>query len=255
MKFTGVFGSIIFAFSVTLNVAIAATTDLSVGSTVRSYPLSGVVEAEAGYGLLLWGSEGSPWYGYLRPKIEASSAFTYNSIAEVIEFFPISILGLRAGGESIQNDTNYSAYDCSEWNCVGRFYRGFLEAELTLGYDKFFSRIKWRRENWSQGASGKDFIEPTSGLAMADTGDTQTVWQYLLGYRWADSVNLIAGIRQAHNNAKESSSMPFGLYDYKWSEGLRVGAGAGLFKSEIKSSQLTLLAFIKWEVWPSIAIK
>lgn len=101
---------------------VHADFDGSVGASLRSYPLSGVVEADAGYGILLWGAQapGSPWYGYLRPVLEGASSVSYNSGLAALEFFPLSILGVRAGGESIENDKVYSAYDCVAYQCLGR---------------------------------------------------------------------------------------------------------------------------------------
>lgn len=242
---------VVIAFWVTNSGAFAASPDFSLGGSFRSYPLSGVVEAEAGYGFTLWGTPETPWSGYIRPKIEAASALTYNSLAEVIEVFPLSILGVRAGGESIQNDTKYSAYNCEDSNCLGRFYRGFLEMELTLGYHDFFARGYYRRERWSQKASGQNFIEPTSGLIMNETGDAQTVFRYLVGYKYSEQSSWIGVFRLAQNNAHEKSNVWAILLDRKWSESLSITLGAGHFDSHEKPGDLMALGYFRWSLRPN----
>lgn len=230
--------------------------DLSLGGTFRSYPLSGVAEAEAGYGALLWGSEGAPWYGYLRPKLEGASAGTYNSGAVSLELFPISFLGVRAGGESIQNDNEYSAYDCELYRCLGRFARTFVEAELTLGAGPVFVQGRWRRERWWQkDADAGDFIEPTSGLVLRGTGDSETIYIGVAGFKFNDSWSLLGVVRYAESDQTEGwSRMPYGVIRYTRGR-LQIGAGAGQFESSLKEKEVTALSFIKWEVAPSIALR
>lgn len=236
--------------------AEASGFDFNLGGTFRSYPLSGVLEAEAGYGVLLWGREGGPWYGYLRPKLEGATAGTYNSGAMALEFFPISFLGARAGGESIQNDKEYTAYDCDLYGCRGRFARTFVETELTLGAGPVFVQGRWRRERWTQkNADAGDFIEPTSGIALRGTGDSETVYIGVAGFKLNDAWSVFGVVRYAESDESEGwSRLPYGVLRYTRGR-LQVGAGAGQFESNLKEKDTTALAFLKWEIRPSIALK
>ena len=125
--------------------AAFAGFDLRAGGIVRSYPLAGTVDAELGYGILLRGTANSPFSSYLRMKVDGSTAGIFNSAGAALEFFPLGILGVRAGGEALQNDKDYSAYDCEAHECLGRFYRTYIEAELTLGAGPVFVQGRWRR--------------------------------------------------------------------------------------------------------------
>jgi hypothetical protein len=230
--------------------------DASAGGTFRAYPLSGVVEADAGYGYLIWGAEGSPLYGYIRPKIEAASAISYNSAAAVLEVFPVSFLGVRGGGESIENDKRYSDFNCTNNNCLGRFYRTFAEAELTLGYGRVFAQGRIRRERWSQKEpEAGDFVEPTSGITLKSGGDSETVYIGLIGFKYSETWSILAVTRYAESDGFESfSRLPYGVIRYT-SGTLQLGAGLGEFESSLKTKDLTVLGFLKWEIAPSVALK
>jgi hypothetical protein len=237
--------------------AFGAGLDLAIGGTFRSYPLSGVLEPELGYGMILWGDESaSPWYGYLRPKIEGATAATYNSGAVSLELFPLSFLGGRAGGESIQNDNEYSAYDCEIYGCLGRYYRTFAEAELSLGAGPVFMQARWRRERWTQkNAQAGDFLEPTSGVVLDGTGDSQTVYIGMLGFKFSENWSVLGVVRYAESEGLEGwSRMPYGVIRYT-SGNFQIGVGGGQFESSLKSKDATALGFFRWDFWPSVAIK
>lgn len=244
-----------FVVGLLLSQVCFAGADLNLSANARSYPLSGVAEAQAGYGVVLYGTEGSPFSGYMRLGLDGSSAGSYNSGAAAVELFPLAILGVRAGGESVQNDKDYSAYDCEMLGCQGRFYRTFVEGEVTLGYAGVFAQGKWRRERWTQ-AKGQvgDFVDPTSGLLMDEAGESQTVYQAVLGYKWSEAWTTMGGLRYAVDDGGDQSQMPFGLL--KWtSGGFSVALGGGAFKSALKARDSMVLGYISWDIWPSVKLK
>lgn len=228
--------------------------DLSVSGTYRSYPLSGYVEAVAGYGAVLYGTEGSPFSGYFRAALEGDSAYVYNSGTAKVEFFPLAILGGRAGIEHVHNDRDYSAFDCETYRCLGSFRRAFVEGELTLGAGPMFIQGRIRRERWTQpDPLAGDFIDPTSGLVLRSDGQSQTVAQAFLGVKFSEAWGFMGGLRYAH--AEESiSRMPFGLL--RWHSGdFQISAGGGTFESPLKTREAMVLASLQWNIWPSVALK
>lgn len=234
-----------------------AALDLSVGSTARSYPLSGVIEAETGYGVLLYGSNtAAPWYGYLRPRILGSSALSYNSLDGAVELFPVSFLGARAGGEAIQNDKEYTPYDCVIYTCLGRFYRTYFEAELTIGAKGFFAQAAWRRERWSQKTPAPtEFIDPTSGYSLAGHGDSQTVYRGVLGYKFSPRWSSLAILRYSESEeTKMISRFPYLVVRYSVGN-FSAGVGGGVFESSLKKQEGTGVAFIRWDIQPSVGLR
>jgi hypothetical protein len=95
---------VVFSGGILISQSCFAGFDLYAGGTLRSYPLAGVMEAESGYGILLRGEANSPFSSYLRPRIYGSTAGIYNSLDAALEFFPLAILGVRAGGDANPNE-------------------------------------------------------------------------------------------------------------------------------------------------------
>jgi hypothetical protein len=258
----------IFGFRLTAIVVLSAFSlcakadiDLTLDTALRSYPLSGVLEADVGYDYLLWGSatpgakDNSPWYGYVRPSANSASSLTYNSLGAALDVYPLSFLGLRIGAEGIQDDSNYTGYDCSSYQCRGRFYRNYAQVQLSLGYAKVFFQGRIRRERWSQGqVSTEAFLEPTNGFALAPSGDAETVWRGLLGYKLDDNW-MVAGLliyAQADSN-HGISRCPLGVVGYTW-KSLSVAAGVGVFESPIRAQEGTGILIISWSAIPGLAL-
>ncbi len=236
---------------------VHAGFDLSAGATFRSYPLSGAINAESGYGVLLWGtnSSGSPWYGYLRPHIEGSSALTYNSLGGAVEFYPLSFLGGRVGGEAAQNDRDYSAYDCVHYKCRGRFYRTYASVEMTLAAGPVFGQFRWQRERWTLSSPAPvAFVEPTNALALAGQGDSETVYRGMLGLNLNPSWSLLGVLVYAQAGSDHAiSRFPFMLARYRrgyWT----LAAGGGSYASAIKRQEMAALMFLNWEIKPSMGL-
>lgn len=239
--------------------AALADFDFAVSSTVRSYPLSGVIESDAGYGFLLWGDQSSsPWYGYLRPRVNGATAITYNSGLAALDFYPLSFLGGSVGSESVENDSNYTAYDCSSYICKGRFYRNFVQTDLTLGWGPLFAQARWRRERWINGSSGgtaKRFIEPTAGLALGSAGDSETIYRGLIGYKFDDNWSLTGVFCYAQSDSNNGiSRFPFAVVRY--TDGpFSLGVGGGVFSSQLKGESGSALLFVRWNVLPSLELQ
>lgn len=234
---------------------LLAASDFAIGSTMRSYPLSGVLEADGGYDFLLWGATSSPWYGYLRPHIEGATALSYNSLAASLDFYPLSFFGVRAGGEAIQNDSDYSAYDCKTYICRGRYYRSFVQTELTVGAGSFFAQARWRRERWTQtNSSPLGFMEPTAGLALASGGDYQTIYRGMLGWKFDETWSVAGVLVYTQNDSNRGiSRFPFAVIRYTAGD-FTLGLGGGVFSSTLKPESGSALLFLWWKIKPSLAL-
>lgn len=253
---TIVFFAAFFMFAFSFSQNVFAGFDAYGGGLFRSYPLSGVLEGEAGYGILLRGTANDPFSSYMRAKLYGSSAVIYNSLDAAVELFPIAIAGIRAGGEAIQNDTKYSAYDCRANKCVGRFYRTYIEGELNLGAGPVFAQGRWRRERWTQKepAAG-DFIDATSAIAIKSEGDSQTVYFGIVGLNLNPKWSVLGIVRYAESDQLEGwSRFPYGVVRYKDGP-LTVGLGAGMFESSLKKESFSALATLRWDFAPSLAVR
>lgn len=235
---------------------VFAGGDLRLGGVFRSFPLSGVMEAEAGYGVLLRGGAGSPFSSYTRLKIDGSSAGIFNSAGAALEFFPLAFVGARAGGEALQNDQKYSAYDCDAYECLGRSYRMYFETELTLGAGRFFVQGRWRRQHWTRGARlSPDYVEPTSGLVLAGDGDDETIYIGAAGVRVSPRWTVLAALRYAESDRFQGlSRFPYIVLRFKQGA-FSIGAGGGMFDSSLKDRDFAAVGMLSWEIVPSLGLK
>ena len=222
---------------------------------MRSYPLSGVVDGEVGYGVLLRGEANDPFSSYLRARAYGATAGIYNSIEGAVEFFPLAILGVRAGGEVISNSKDYTAYNCDKYDCLGQFHRTYIETELTLGAGPVFVQGRWKRERWTQKEkSTMDFIDPTSAVAIKADGDSQTIYIGVLGYKVSPNWTVLGVVRYSENDQQGGwSRFPYGLVRFKEGQ-LSYGVGAGQYESHIKNEGLAILGLIRWEFSPSLKL-
>lgn len=234
--------------------------DLTLGGQYRSYPPSGYAAVEAGYGVLLWGTVESPWYGYLRPRVEAGSVGSYSAADAGFEVYPLAFFGVRAGGESVQNDEDYRAYDCDSYVCQGRFYRTYILSELSLGAGPVFTQVRLTRERWVQGRRNSSaFIEPTSGLALPGAGASQSVMRAVVGWKISPIWTVMAGYNlvradRVEGEAENLSRFPFGLL--RWTQrDWTIGVGGGAFSSTIKRREATAIVFVEWAILPSIRLR
>lgn len=230
--------------------------DAYAGGTLRSYPLAGVMEAESGYHMLLRGTANSPFSSYARVRVYGSSAGIYNSLDGAVEFFPLAIMGVRAGGEGIQNDSKYKAYDCERYECLGRYYRTYIEGELTLGAGPVFVQGRWRRERWTQKNPDQgDFIDPTSAIVIKGQGDSQTVYFGVAGLKLSDKWTFLGVLRYAESDQLEGwSRFPYGVI--KYTDGpFSVGIGGGQFESSLKGESFSAVGLLRYEFASDLSVK
>ncbi|MGZ3721977.1 MAG: hypothetical protein ACXVA9_03540 [Bdellovibrionales bacterium] len=237
--------------------AVAAEIDFNISGAVRSYPLSGILEGDLGYGLLLWGQHGSgPMYGYIRPHVGAATAGYYNSAIASLDLYPISFFGFRAGGEAIENDKNYTAYDCDRYQCKGRSYRTFAQGELTVGHGPIFVQLREKREHWTLGnPNSGEFMETSSGLSLSGQGDSQTVYRAVAGYKINPTWTVMGVYMYSQSdNTREISRFPYAALRYVTGP-CSVGVGAGVYSSTIKPEGGSALAYFGWNIKPSLALQ
>lgn len=172
-----------------------------------------------------------------------------------VEFYPLSFLGGRVGAEGIENNRDYSAYDCVAFVCRGRFYRTYASADVTLGAGPLFGQFRWRRERWTERTPGVvPFIDPTNALALSGQGDFETVYRAMLGVslnpRWALMGVLVYATADSD---RAISRFPFALLRYRtglWT----IAVGGGSYRSPLQREGASGLLFISWEPKPSLAL-
>lgn len=237
-----------------------AQFDANVSASFRTYPQSGIVESEFGYGVPVWGTPSvggtqSGEFGYIRPFGTAGTSVTYNSLGIGLDVYPISFLGIRGGAEYSNNARPYNAYDCNTFNCTGTRYRSFYELRLLFGNQKAFGVVRLRKEKWSQDHElAGNFIDPNSGLAVKANGDAEIVWNTLLGVTMSDKWKVLLGSRYAAvSNIEGTSQFLFAGGMRKW-EPYDVVFGLGTFETKILRRDFTIFFSLSRQIYPSIGL-
>jgi len=221
----------------------------------RSYPISATLTAKLGYGFTVWGTSGmdSPLYGYIKPEIKFSTLGTYNSGLVQLKVFPISFLGVIVGAESVSNTSEYRAFDCVLYRCLGKSWQTFVEGNLALGYGPVFVLGRAGVEDWHQAPDqDRDFINPSYGLAMKQQGDRASFAGGIAGYKFSDQWVMAYSYMWVQTvEIKGQSQMNLGLV--QWSkEAWNIAVGGGTFHSELKDKEATAILRVQWSGAPSV---
>jgi hypothetical protein len=250
--------SAIVTFGLIFSANARADFDLHADGLLRSYPESGYVDLQVGYGFLIWGAAGpgNYFYGYIRPFAEIDTGGTYNSGLLGVELFPLSFLGVRVGKEWIQNDYHYRGADCAIYNCGGARQREYIEGHLLVGYGPWFLSMESRWDFWKQkDPHNSDFIEPTSYLATKADGDTQLVINGFTGYEVAPGWSAVAGVSY-YQMTRHPGITRFELAGARWKKDtLSVTVAGTYFDSTEVRNDAGVLGWIAWDIVPGLALQ
>lgn len=235
-----------------------ADFDAQINGSYRSWPLSGVAETTLGYGQLIWGDNKDALYGFARVAADFDAITDYQASAVRVEFFPISILGVRAGQMWQQNHQDFSSYDCYNNVCRGYFSEKFVEGQLYLGAGplKLAGSYRFTNKSVDQIANPKSltyYIDPESGLQFSTTQSDHS-WrvrglaaielspEYRIGY---------AQTQFYSDRSDEKSNLWIAFGQGEWGP-IKLVLGGGAFKSSIQGTQSTLVAYGQWTLWPKL---
>ncbi len=239
-----------------------AQVDLQLEAVTRSYPLSGSLTSELGYGIPIWGSPStgnttsrSPWYGYIRPSLKLATAGTYNAGQVSIDLFPLSFIGIKAGVGAWQTTDDYKAFDCTQIQCKGKFNHQFIEAKVGFVAGPLFLLARGKIEDFQQSPlQQNDFIEPTLGMVAEKEGDRVRSATGILGGNINDRWSLAALWSEGTMEKRKGFSRTQMLTVNWKADSVTILLGAGAFESSEKSQGATFAGLLRWEIWPSIEL-
>lgn len=246
--------------------------DFSVSTNYRTFPKSGSVELDLGYGRVWWGSPQTPFYGFYRVSLNPEGVEDYFSGQLQLEIFPVSFLGIRFARSWIQNHLDYKDYDCITFICRGYFEADKLEVPLYLKFKSIllfsaFRKSFWNYKSLNSAGTLTEFIEPTSGLPL-DLAQTSHITQWQGGVFWQASASWRLGYIEASFINKDNSVRAtnhsrqwFGVIQKSISESSRtdlfkITLGAGEYSSNISSmakrNEPTLYLSLTYSPYPKL---
>ncbi|MBL7664103.1 MAG: hypothetical protein JNM93_03130 [Bacteriovoracaceae bacterium] len=231
--------------------------DFQLNAVSRSYPLAGVINADLGYGILLWGAPGGgkPWYGYIRPSVTGSAITGFTAYRTQLEFFPISFIGVRGGYSDAKNrNDDLPPYDCTTLKCENSFERKFVGANMSLAAGPVFLNVDFLKETYEQDVEDQEFIAPEYGISLPMEGghieNTRGIFGTKLGGAW--SMFVLGQYTKELDSEHRART-----YTLNFRRGFSGGSfflGAGGFESHLKSASFTAVGGLTWNILPSIGL-
>ncbi len=239
-----------------MNLQVLAGADLTFDVVSRSYPLVAVTKTTLGYGMVFWGDANQkPWYGYLRPSVSVSAIPGFAALGGQLEFFPVSILGVRAGKEYADLNAKHPKFDCDTYKCAQRFTREYYGANLTLGAGPIFMNVDVQREELLPHSVDRDFITPAYALLIEAEGEKLDTTRAILGTRLGGNWLMYGlSLMTETTESEKKSRLSTINFSYRLTPQTTLSVGAGTFKSDLKSEEFSALATFKWKISPSVGL-
>ncbi len=232
-----------------------AQFDLNLNAQVRSYSLAGGANMDLGLGLVFWGDKkSSPWYGYLRPSVRGTITDGYSAYRPMIEFFPISFLGVRAGFQEADLRMDHPDFDCVNFKCAQRSRKEFYGANFSMAAGPIFFNADYLREKLIPKIKDRDFISPVYALVFDLNGEEIDTSTGILGFKLSKTTSVFA-LGQYMKTVETNKRARFSTLNMGWTFGkVSVSLGAGVFDSELKDRQFSALLNFKWKMLPSVSL-
>lgn len=147
--------------------------DIAATLLARTYSPALSINPTVGYGFKFWGDSATPFYGFFRPYVTgvASPSVVEGKIG--IEVFPISILGVDIKRTISRRFVETRGQDCAQVECLGDLNYTDVSFQNYLGYEKFFSSIRWTRTFYDPvTASTRPVYELGTAVLLSPGGDT-----------------------------------------------------------------------------------
>ncbi len=230
--------------------------DLSIDAVGRTYPLGGGLSATAGYGALVWGADqqaepGGMRYGFLRPSVTLTTSGYFNAVAAELELFPVSFAGLRIGKEYYTNYDDYEDYDCTVYECQGKFDSVYLEADMALKYRQFIYLGKASKARLDRRSStDRFFMEPVSGLPADPTGDRLVEYVNTFAYSFNERWMLALQDQRWKMKKSETRSKSLALNLVRTAKRWNATVGLGRYDSDILDDDVMAIIKLEYIVLP-----
>ncbi len=236
-----------------------AGLDFKYGASARSYPsLSGDVNAQAGYGIPIWGTPGSgTMYGLIRPALDLSSSGVVYSYDANVTVYPISFIGLGVGRKELTSEySDFTYYECEDIRCKGKLNKEYGFVKLALGYGNIkmvtayteFENTYDDEKKTELGVAEYEYI-----LIVNPKEEKQIRRLYYLGYDMGDkSIGLLSDQHQFLESDKDYQ-LNIGFYQFNLGS-FRTTVGIGSLQSSDQKPGVTGIFRISHTLLPSMAL-
>lgn len=232
-----------------------AQMDYRLSTRGRSYPLSGIFEADLGYNYLLWKKNAPVLYGYIRPNVTYGDIGLYRLATAALDFHPISFIKIRGGFSREMSHVLRRDLDCSQIECQGVIKHRFLETNLLLGAASYFTSLRYRINTSRRDDGGARFLDFEAMMPMQGQQDQSQYFQGVVG----KSIDSNWSALWASQVASSQKAQGFSTAHYAlgmWSKGpWEIAAGPGAFHSTLFDWGFSSVFWVTWNGGNSLALK
>ena len=197
-----------------------------------------------------------PWeYGYLRGVFNLASSAVVNRVGLELQFYPISIFGVSVGYDWGLRNFTPQYLDCVKYECRGRLDRFYGKWNALAAYQGVILSLNARLEHLHAFETPKPFFDEMSLLVGRSSGEAVFTLNPALLYRVNDLWKV--GVTSLYSHAIDTGDYThlYGpIFNYSWKPEYQLLAGAGLNRSPVIHSGITLFMSFQYTLSPSLSI-
>lgn len=178
-------------YSLLLSLAIApsaeAQLDFAVYGDGRVTPAATQLQADAGYGFLVYGERENenPFYGYVRPAVSLASSSTVTGNI-FVDVYPVSFFGVTLGKSFNNRLADLPGLDCGLADCRDWLNYSYFQIRLLGKYKKFLGSLVFEKTFYDDNEEkAVPFADGTNVVFLAPIGEEGSRWQAIAGYGWS----------------------------------------------------------------------
>jgi len=213
--------------------------DLSLGSSMRSYPAFGIEgNVEAGYNMLLWGKgeRRNPLFGLVRPALKLTSSAVVNNYDAKIEVYPISFIAIVRGFKHINSNFDFPFFDCDIVRCRGDIKRDYTQVKMAMAYKgvTFMGNVLMAQNSYNDPNNENKAVGEFRYAALANADKDQMYFsQYMFGYDFGGKMIGVLSEYAKFEESEQTYNMDLLIYAIKSKSSTYVFGLGQMYTSEI----------------------
>lgn len=216
--------------------------EYTLDASARSYSAGLSIVPAVAYKFALWGEDGDPLQGAIRPKLIADiSPATYSGRAE-LEFAPVTFFSLSAGRKMMRVYSNFEDDTCSNYRCVGSLDSTDATAKLLFKFGPIMGSFKFTKIFYdSSDDKTQALIDPSTYILISPTKEVANQIEAIVGTEindsWMTGV-LVQNVKLEKNHGNQNGQY---LVALKKNGHTNYIAGLGRFESQLKVAKPSVI--------------
>lgn len=231
-----------------MSAANADMMEYNLEASARSYSAGLSVVPSVAYKFALWGEEGSPLQGAIRPKITGDlSPATYSGKFE-LEFSPVTFVNLSLAKKLMRIYSTFDEDICKSRRCVGSMDSTEASLRTLFKFGPIMGSLKFSKVFYdSHDNKSQSMVDPSTYVTLSPTNEVTSVAEAIIGTTITDS--WAGGVLIQNVEVKKSDANQNGQYLVALKKNGHASyiAGLGRFESELKAAKPSVLFNFRYD--------